>query len=256
MTWVFFALTIGLDGVARKPMRLSQAELVELRMEPPGCLNWSSDVCGPPNRTRGAARVFHHKEIRMNRHTPIIFALVTALVLLLATYLGRSTATAMQQGVTPPAVVNNEGLIFPAMRIIRFDDQIARFDTATGELRRFTGTVSGGAANGTWVRLVRPVTGGTSGFLSIRVVGAGTFLVDDVTGDTWVLRRASGAIGTWAPINETWWQTISRSQSDAGFFRFDVFFLGVISDDDAGVSALASLFAAVVFVAGGGFFFW
>lgn len=138
------------------------------------------------------------KEIQMNK-TTIVSLLGLIFIMLVAAYLRPSAATAMQAG---QGVINNPDLIVPAVRIIRFDDQIARFDTATGEMSRFSGTASGGGASGTWLRLARSVNDSTSQILEIRTVAGGTFLIDQVTGQTWVLRRAPGTIGTWINVQQ------------------------------------------------------
>lgn len=127
-------------------------------------------------------------------------AIVLAAVMMI---FGRSpSASAMQSGQIPSAI-NDPNLIFPDVRIIRFDTHVARLDTETGEISRFSGTLSGSSANGIWLRLVRPVSGSTSGFLDVKHVGGGTFLIDLATGQTWILRRGSGnSIGTWVRVQK------------------------------------------------------
>jgi hypothetical protein len=136
----------------------------------------------------------------MHRQTTIVLGLGMLLVVLVAAYLQTSPATAMQVG--QPGVINNPDLIVPAVRILRFDNQVVRLDTATGEMSRFSGTVSGGGASGTWLKFAKPIVGATSQFLEFRSIAGGAFLIDQVTGQTWVLRRAPGAIGTWINVQQ------------------------------------------------------
>lgn len=100
----------------------------------------------------------------------------------------------------PQTVINDPNLIFPRTRIITLGGNVMRFDTATGEMLRFNGDLSGSDARGTWRRFTRPVTGDTSGFLDLRPIGEGTFLVDLEEGNTWILRRGS-TLGTWIRVN-------------------------------------------------------
>ena len=136
----------------------------------------------------------------MNTRSTIVIGLALLLVVLVIAQLPPNAVTAMQQG--QPGVINSPDLIFPAARIIRFDNQIVRFDTTSGEMSRFSGTPSGGGASGTWLRFAREVNDSTSQFLDIRTVAGGAFLIDQVTGQTWVLRRAPGAIGTWVKVQQ------------------------------------------------------
>ena len=134
----------------------------------------------------------------MTRPIAICVTLATSLVVLIAVYLQPNVATAMQAG--QPGVINSPDLIVPTVRIFRFDDEVVRFDTTTGETSRFSGTISGGGATGTWLKFAKPVTGSTSQILQFRTIGGGAFLIDQVTGQTWVLRRAPGTIGTWINV--------------------------------------------------------
>lgn len=134
----------------------------------------------------------------MKRHAISGFAIVTLLILLTVSYLRPSPAAAMQSG--QPGVISDPSLIVPATQVLRLEDDIVRFDTSSGEAWRFSGTASGPAANGLWIRIVRPVNDSTSQFLQLRRLGTAIFLIDQVTGETWVLRRASGAIGSWVNV--------------------------------------------------------
>src|SRR5438477_8289990 len=85
-----------------------------------------------------------------------------------------------------PAQQAAAGNVLAAVKIIWFSGSVARFDTATGEVSRFSGDLRPLTANGTWIRVVPPVPAqSTSGFLTIREIEGATFLVDRVNGDTW-----------------------------------------------------------------------
>ena len=107
--------------------------------------------------------------------------------------------TGMTSGGIPGTVIQDPNLIVPRTRIIEFDEGVARFDTTTGSIDRFSGTLLGPNASGTWLRYARPVTS-TSGFLELQQIGDATFLVDSVTGNTWLLRRRS-TLAAWIPVN-------------------------------------------------------
>jgi len=128
-------------------------------------------------------------------------------VLLLAVLLVGTVAIlgAGRQG--PPVIhVPGEGdRIMPRVQIIQFGESVARFDTTTGEIHRFHGDLDKPNVRGQWVRHVRGVSGDTSGLLQIqkpRGVRAkeALFLVDTVTGDTWLLRQR-GASAEWDRID-------------------------------------------------------
>lgn len=136
----------------------------------------------------------------MTRPNAFCFTLAASLVVLVAAYLRPNLATAMQAG--QPAVMNNPDLIVPTVRIFRFGNEVVRFDSTTGEMSRFSGTVSGGGAAGTWLKFAKPVAGSTSQILEFRSIAGGAFLIDQVTGQTWVLRRAPGTIGTWINVQQ------------------------------------------------------
>lgn len=95
--------------------------------------------------------------------------------------------------------------VVPRVEVIQFGDTVARFDTATGEIHRFNGDLDKPNVRGQWVRHVRGVSGDTSGLLQLQkprgVRGEDAlFLVDAVTGETWLLRRR-GARAEWDNID-------------------------------------------------------
>ena len=122
-----------------------------------------------------------------------------ATTLAVAQFTSTQTTGTQSAGTTQAQVINSPDLIFPRVRVINLDNTVTRFDTATGELLRFNGDLSGPSAKGLWLRLVRPVTQPTSGFLDVRQVGGGTFLIDLDTGQSWILRRNT-ALGSWIVV--------------------------------------------------------
>ncbi|MCI0364840.1 MAG: hypothetical protein L0Y44_02165, partial [Phycisphaerales bacterium] len=98
-------------------------------------------------------------------------------------------------------IVDLDNAIFSRTQIIRFDNFMVRFDTSTGELFRFRGTPQGPNANGTFRSIARAVDDPTSGFLEIQQFENATFLVDVVTGDTWILRRSGANNAAWVLVD-------------------------------------------------------
>ncbi|NNF42423.1 MAG: hypothetical protein HKN62_05135 [Phycisphaerales bacterium] len=100
--------------------------------------------------------------------------------------------------------IDNAAYILPAAQIISYDDTVARLDTATGAVHRLRGNLDNSSVQNSWELRVGPVTGATSGLLEIQKVTFHetdeTFLVDIVTGRTWVLRRRASTNGTWDEI--------------------------------------------------------
>jgi hypothetical protein len=91
--------------------------------------------------------------------------------------------------------------VLSRVQIINFNDGVARFDSATGAIHTFSGDPRNPNVRGQWRLHVAGVNGRTSGFLQIQQpLGVeardAAFLVDVVTGDTWVLRRR-GTRATW-----------------------------------------------------------
>lgn len=95
--------------------------------------------------------------------------------------------------------------VLPRVQIINFNDGVARFDTVTGEIHTFSGSLRDGNVRGQWRQHTRGV-GQTSGFLQIQhPIGVeardALFLVDVVTGETWSLtRRASRSTWDRVPV--------------------------------------------------------
>lgn len=131
---------------------------------------------------------------------PAITALCGAALTLIV-----ASLVAAQSGDRPRTnqAVTIEGVV-PRMRIINFDEGLARFDTATGAIARLSGNLDNASTQITWTDHVGAVEQ-SSGLLEIqqpRGVGAfadATFLVDIVSGDTWILRRR-GVGATWDAV--------------------------------------------------------
>ena len=106
-------------------------------------------------------------------------------------------ALAMGAGrISTPAIDRD---IISRVRIINFNQSVARFDTVTGEIHRFNGDLGKPSVRCTWVPQVKGVKKKTSGFLEIQHAGGGTFLIDRVTGDSWLLRRR-GTNAAWDEV--------------------------------------------------------
>lgn len=88
---------------------------------------------------------------------------------------------------------NGQAMVLPKVRIVNFDNTVARFDTTNGALDRFEGSLRGDNVGGRWVQAVPAVKGPTSGMLQLQnSVGvenfsSAMFLVDTVSGRTWIL---------------------------------------------------------------------
>ncbi len=94
------------------------------------------------------------------------------------------------------------------------DSSIARLDTRTGALYRFRGSVDNAGTRSTWEMRAEPVSEATSGMLEIQVVtpektvnqhdpaprAPAVFLVDIVTGSTWILRARASSNFSWEPV--------------------------------------------------------
>lgn len=94
-----------------------------------------------------------------------------------------------------------DNAVFARTKIIKFDDTVALFDSATGELFRFRGDLAGSNARGTFVPVARPVAESTSGFLQVQQIDNATFLIDAVTGDVWILRQRGRTNASWVPVS-------------------------------------------------------
>ena len=85
------------------------------------------------------------------------------------------------------------------------DSDIARLDTRTGAIYRFRGDVNKASTRNTWELRVAPVKE-SSGWLEVQTIApprrpVTMFLVDIVTGKTWILRQRASTNATWDPVN-------------------------------------------------------
>ena len=96
---------------------------------------------------------------------------------------------------------------------VKFDSDIARLDTRTGAIYRFRGDLDNPSVTNTWELRVPPVHEETSGLLEVQTVvlprrdtppdqvGAAAFLVDIVSGKTWILRRRASTNESWDAVD-------------------------------------------------------
>jgi hypothetical protein len=95
-------------------------------------------------------------------------------------------------------------LVPAATQIISFDDTVGRLDTVTGAVYRLRGNLENPSVRHTWQLRVQPVTGRTSGLLEIQRATfnkpSAIFLVDKVTGRTWILRQRASETRSWDPV--------------------------------------------------------
>ena len=91
---------------------------------------------------------------------------------------------------------------------IQNDSDIARLDTRTGAVYRFRGDIENSSVTNTWELRVPPVHEETSGLLEIQQVAPldrqgrlTTFLVDIVSGKTWILRRRANTNESWDVVD-------------------------------------------------------
>ena len=98
-------------------------------------------------------------------------------------------------GAIPSAVT-----VFSRVRLIEIDDTIFRLNTETGALSRFRGTESGRNARGTFISVAPELRDPTSGFVDIQQAGGATFLIDTVTGRTWILRQRGNSTASWVEV--------------------------------------------------------
>jgi hypothetical protein len=131
-------------------------------------------------------------ETTMTRLKSLILPAIGAAAIIIA------TVAPGQNGGGGIVAVDN---IFPAARVIEIDDEVALFNTATGEIQKIRGQRTGPGATGNLFNFAQPVNGSTSGFLQIQRAKGGTFLVDLISGDIWILRVASENSASWRAID-------------------------------------------------------
>jgi hypothetical protein len=120
-------------------------------------------------------------------------------IALLAVSLARGQSAGDNDGFNNP--ISGATTVFSRVRIIDLDDTVFRLDTDTGQLSRFRGTLTGRNARGTFVSVAPPLRDPTSGFVDIQQAGGAIFLVDRVTGQTWILRQRSSSNAAWIEVS-------------------------------------------------------
>ncbi|MHC4415619.1 MAG: hypothetical protein ACYS0G_10075 [Planctomycetota bacterium] len=122
---------------------------------------------------------------------------ICAAIIVVAAGAGRSQQLKISGG-------DVRGFVVPAVQIISFDDTVGMLDTASGAVYRLRGDLDNPSVRNTWEIRVPAVGGETSGYLEIQRPNFGrpdaTFLVDIVTGRTWILRRRASTNRSWDPV--------------------------------------------------------
>jgi hypothetical protein len=127
-------------------------------------------------------------------------------ILLVGGVVGAAVALGLgaNQGRPVGYQIEGRGFILPAAQIISFIDTIGRVDTVTGAVYQLRGDVTTPSSAETWELRVPAVKGSTSGLLEIQRATFNqrdaTFLVDVVTGRTWLLNRRGNNNGSWDEV--------------------------------------------------------
>ncbi len=122
--------------------------------------------------------------------TVALMSLITAMLLIGG---AGYVYAAQSAGRQHDGVILHGDAIHPAARVVRLNGSAGRLDTRTGELQRFRGNLKDSSGPARWAEFAPAVSERTSGVLDINQVQESTFLVDLVTGDTWLLRRTANA---------------------------------------------------------------
>ena len=132
-----------------------------------------------------------------------ILALVSAVVLMVAGAGNDRELTIMRAGV--------RGFVLPKSQVISWDDTVGLLDTTNGAVYRLSGQAharqsvfDNPSVRVSWKQRVAPVKEGTSGYLEIQRSTFNRpdakFLVDIVTGQTWILRARASSNRQWVPV--------------------------------------------------------
>lgn len=138
------------------------------------------------------------KNISFGVRVVMILALVSAVVLMIAGAGNDRELTIMRAGV--------RGFVLPRTEVISFDETVAVLDTATGAVYRIKDprVLDNASARVTFQLRVAPVKEETSGYLELQRPTFNQpnaiFLVDIVTGKTWILRDRASSNRSWEPI--------------------------------------------------------
>ncbi len=132
----------------------------------------------------------------LKRYKVLTATLVFAGLTLLAT-----SALAVPQERTSPAF---RATIFSAAQVVAFQQGVGLLDTTNGTVYQLRGDLDNASAKLSWFLRVPAIEGG-SGFLELQSPrfnrpGA-LFLVDTVTGGTWIFRDRGNQNGTWEAVS-------------------------------------------------------
>lgn len=139
----------------------------------------------------------------MSRQSTIVRTLLCSLIVVATVAIAVGASRASAQSTIQDRVVGDR--VLSRVHIFNLEDTVARLDTVTGEVHLFTGDVRRPGTRGQW-RLYASGVGQTSGYLQIQTP-AGVeaypvlFLVDIVTGDSWVLTRRGTGRATWDRVD-------------------------------------------------------
>lgn len=92
----------------------------------------------------------------------------------------------------------------PVSQVISYRQGIGLLDTTTGTLFELRGDLDNPSSALSWFPRVEGIEGG-SGYLQVQsprfIRPDAVFLVDVVTGDTWILRDRGNHNGSWEPVS-------------------------------------------------------
>ncbi len=135
--------------------------------------------------------------ITLLKRSPLVTATLAFAVLTLI-------ATAVLAG--PPADRTSPAFrayAVPVSRVISYQDGVGLLNTTTGALFELRGDLDNEGAQLNWFPRVEGIEGG-SGYLQVQsprfTRPDAVFLVDVVTGDTWILRDRGNHNGSWEPV--------------------------------------------------------
>jgi hypothetical protein len=150
---------------------------------------------------------------KLTPHMPLwAAAAICAAVVVIAVGAGRNRTS--RQAILSP---DRNAFLFSATEIVllpggnpQTDSDIARLDPTTGAVYRLRGNLDNPSVRNTWELRVPPVKGPHSGLLEVqqaRLPGSrngrgasATFLVDIVSGRTWILRPRASSNASWDPV--------------------------------------------------------
>jgi len=118
----------------------------------------------------------------------------TAATLLFVAVAAVVTADSSSSDFAQIQSIEGQSALAPKVRIINWNDTVARFDSTTGAVHEYTADPKDTRIIGRWDPAVAPISGPTSGMLQVQnPVGVenfgSTFLVDVKNGRTWILKR-------------------------------------------------------------------